>query len=154
MERETFAYNVMSFGLCNAPITFQRAMTTPFQEHLRKFIEIFLDDFCVFSTKANHAQYLNKCFEKCEKLGISINAPKFEFVVPCGRLVEYIESQSGVAVDPNKLAAILKLSIPNQITAVKAFLGATSYYRHHIYLYIAIASPVIHLTKQVYTPCV
>ena len=50
-EWGTFAYNVMPFGLCNAPATFQRVMTIAFQEYLRKFIEVFLDDFCVFSTK-------------------------------------------------------------------------------------------------------
>ena len=50
----TFAYNVMPFGLCNAPATLQRVMTTAFQGYLRKFIEIFLDDFCVFNAKAEH----------------------------------------------------------------------------------------------------
>ena len=59
----TFAYNVMPFGLCNAPATFQRAMTTAFQGYLRKFIEIFLDDFCVFSAKAEHQNCLSKCFQ-------------------------------------------------------------------------------------------
>ena len=59
----TFAYNVMPFGLCNAPATFQRAMTSAFQGYLRKFIEIFLDDFCVFSTKAGHQTCLSKCFQ-------------------------------------------------------------------------------------------
>ena len=50
----TFAYNVMPFGLCNASATFQKVMTTTFQQYLRKFIKIFLDDFYVFSSKANH----------------------------------------------------------------------------------------------------
>lgn len=45
----TFAYNVMPFGLCNAPATFQRAMMTTFQKYLQTFIEIFLDAFCIFS---------------------------------------------------------------------------------------------------------
>ena len=50
----TFAYNVMPFGLCNAPATFQLVMTTAFQGYLQNFIEIFLDDFCVFSTKVDY----------------------------------------------------------------------------------------------------
>ena len=54
----TFAYIVMPFRLCNAPATFQRVMTEAFQEYLRKFMEIFLDDFAVFGTMEQHANYL------------------------------------------------------------------------------------------------
>jgi hypothetical protein len=80
----TYAYNVMPFGLCNAPATFQRVMTTAFQKYLRKFIEIFLDDFCVFSTCQHHAECLKQCFKQCREYGISINAAKSKFLVPCG----------------------------------------------------------------------
>ena len=59
----TFAYNVMLVELCNAPATFQRTMTNAFQQYLRKFIEIFLDDFSVFSSRADHAECLIKYFE-------------------------------------------------------------------------------------------
>ena len=72
----TYAYTVMSFGLCNAPATFQRVMTVAFQDYLRHFMEIFLDDFCVFSTKETHAECLSKCFAQCKKYGISLNAAK------------------------------------------------------------------------------
>jgi hypothetical protein len=148
----TFAYNVMPFGLCNAPATFQRVMTTAFQKYLRKFIEIFLDDFCVFSTRQQHAECLKKCFEQCREYGISINAAKSEFLVPCGRLLGHIVSKEGIAVDPDKVAAILLLPIPEHITGVKAFLGATSYYRRHIYFYAQIAAPLTYLTKQTDVP--
>ena len=39
------------FGLCNAPGTFQRLMTSPFNEYLFLFVLIFLDDVLVFSRK-------------------------------------------------------------------------------------------------------
>jgi hypothetical protein len=48
-----YAHNKMPFGLCNVPATYQRLVITAFQEYLHKFIELFLDDFCVFSTKVN-----------------------------------------------------------------------------------------------------
>ena len=142
----------MPFGLCNAPATFQRAMTTAFQGYLRKFIEIFLDDFCVFSAKAEHQNCLSKCFQQCEKFGISINAAKSEFAVPCGRLVGHIVSNKGIGVDPDKVAAIRKLEIPEHMTALKGFLGATGYYRRFIYFYAQVAAPLTHLTKQTNLP--
>ena len=142
----------MPFGLCNAPTTFQQVMTTAFQGYLRKFIEIFLDDFCVFSTKAKHQNCLSKCFQQCEKFGISINAAKSEFAVPCGRLVGHIVSNKGIGVDPDKIAAIQKLEIPEHMTALKGFLGATGYYRRFIYFYAQVAAPLTHLTKQIDLP--
>ncbi|GJV81043.1 reverse transcriptase domain-containing protein [Tanacetum coccineum] len=44
----TFAYRRMSFGLCNAPTTFQRCMTAIFHDMVEDFIEVFMDDFSVF----------------------------------------------------------------------------------------------------------
>jgi hypothetical protein len=125
----TFAYNVMPFGLCNALATFQRVVTIAFQEYLRNFMEIFLDDFCVYSTWKEHANCLKKCFEQYRKFGISINATKPEFLVPCGRLLGHIVSKEGIVVDPDKIFAILLLPIPLHIMGVKSFLGGTRYYR-------------------------
>jgi hypothetical protein len=38
----------MSFGLCNAPATFQRCMLGIFSDMVECFLEIFMDDFSVF----------------------------------------------------------------------------------------------------------
>ncbi|GJU02660.1 reverse transcriptase domain-containing protein [Tanacetum coccineum] len=44
----TFAYRQMSFGLYNAPATFQRCMTTIFHDMVEDFMEVFMDDLSVF----------------------------------------------------------------------------------------------------------
>jgi hypothetical protein len=44
----TFAYRRMPFGLCNAPVTFQRCMISIFSDMVEHFLEIFMDDFSVF----------------------------------------------------------------------------------------------------------
>ncbi|XP_040956102.1 uncharacterized protein [Gossypium hirsutum] len=38
----------MSFGLCNAPATFQRCMENIFFDYVEKIIEVFMDDFTVY----------------------------------------------------------------------------------------------------------
>nr|GEV17582.1 RNA-directed DNA polymerase homolog [Tanacetum cinerariifolium] len=45
---ETFAYRRMPFGLCNAPATFQRCMTTIFHDMCKYFMEVFMEDFSIF----------------------------------------------------------------------------------------------------------
>ena len=44
----TYAYKRMPFGLCNAPSTFQRCMTTIFSDFCEKIVEVFMDDFSVY----------------------------------------------------------------------------------------------------------
>ena len=44
----TFAYRRMSFGLCNAPATFQRCIMAIFQDMMTHCMEVFMDDFSVF----------------------------------------------------------------------------------------------------------
>ena len=36
-------------GDCNAPSTFQQLMTATFQDYIRRFIHIYLDDIFIFS---------------------------------------------------------------------------------------------------------
>ena len=43
-----FAYRRMSFGLCNAPTTFQRCMLAIFSDMVEKNIEVFMDKFSFF----------------------------------------------------------------------------------------------------------
>jgi len=43
----TFAYRRMPFGLCNAPAMFQHCMLSLFSDMVKKFLEIFMDDFSV-----------------------------------------------------------------------------------------------------------
>jgi hypothetical protein len=50
------AYNVMPFGLCNAPPTFQKVVTKTFKPYLNKLLQVFLDDFSVYGNKKNHLE--------------------------------------------------------------------------------------------------
>ena len=43
----TFAFKRMSFGLCDAPSTFQRCMMLIFSEMVEDTIDVFMDDFSV-----------------------------------------------------------------------------------------------------------
>ena len=58
------SFKVLSFGLTNAPTTFQGVMNIFFQQHLGKFVLVYLDDIWVFSkTQKEHLEHLCKIFE-------------------------------------------------------------------------------------------
>ena len=46
----TFAFRRMPFGLCNAPVTFQRCMMSIFSNLVEEVMEIFMDDFLVYGS--------------------------------------------------------------------------------------------------------
>jgi hypothetical protein len=45
---ETYAYCRMSFGICNAPLSFQRCMMSIFSDMIKEITEVFMDDFSVY----------------------------------------------------------------------------------------------------------
>ena len=50
----TFAFRRMPFGLCNAPVTFQRCMMSIFSDLVEEAMEIFMDDFSVYGSSFEH----------------------------------------------------------------------------------------------------
>ena len=58
----TFAYRRMSFGLCNAPASFQRCMMAIFSDLIEDIMEVFMDDFSVYGTSFEH------CLENLDRV--------------------------------------------------------------------------------------
>ena len=56
----TFAFKMMSLGLCNAPATFQRCMLSMFSDFVEEAREVFMDDFSVYGSS------FEKCLENLE----------------------------------------------------------------------------------------
>jgi hypothetical protein len=77
----TFVYVVMSFGLCNASIAFQRIMTYDFSKLLYKSMVVFIDDFNTQTSQEEHFEMLKACFQRCREVGISLNPQKVYLVV-------------------------------------------------------------------------
>jgi len=144
----TFAYKVMPFGLCNAPATFQRVMTQAFQKYLRVLVEIFLDDFCTFSTKEDHLKWLGKCLDQCAEFGISLNLKKCTFGVPSGKLLGHIVSMVIIATNLNKVKKITNLLVSNTVMGVYRFIKHVSYYRRFIYAFAQICQPFTNFLKK------
>ena len=93
IERGTSAFNWMPFGLCNAPRTFQRLMMDIFQDFLRNFLEVFIDDFAVFSLQKDHLHYLRKTFQQCREIDLKLHPGKGFFGIFSGVLVGHMVSR-------------------------------------------------------------
>ncbi|KAL2631182.1 hypothetical protein R1flu_015868 [Riccia fluitans] len=146
-EWGAFAYRVMPFGLKNAPSTFQRVVTTAFEEYLNEFMQTYLDDFTIYGSRTDHLGHLRKCLEKCRKFSISLNPDKSVFGVSSGVLLGHIISKDGLLLDPAKIDAILQMEAPGDLKGVQCFIGAVGYYRRFIRDFAHIALPLFGLLQ-------
>jgi hypothetical protein len=56
----------MSFGLCNAPASFQRCMMVIFSDLIEKVMEVFMDDFSIYGkTFKDCLANLDKMLKRC-----------------------------------------------------------------------------------------
>ncbi|GJY53892.1 reverse transcriptase domain-containing protein [Tanacetum coccineum] len=70
----TFSYRRMSFGLCNAPGTFQRCMMAIFHDMIEETMEVFMDDFLVIVDPFSSClSYLDKTLKRCEDTNLVLN---------------------------------------------------------------------------------
>ncbi|GJU56281.1 reverse transcriptase domain-containing protein [Tanacetum coccineum] len=70
----TFDYRRMPFGLCNAPVTFQRYMIAIFHDMCKDFMEVFMDDFSIFGNSFNsYLNNLSKMLARCEETNLVLN---------------------------------------------------------------------------------
>ena len=71
-------------------------------------MQVFLDDFVVYSRKTKLFEHLRLCLEWCRQGRFSLNLAKCAFGVTCGALLGHIVSQEGIGVNLEKVKAIME----------------------------------------------
>jgi hypothetical protein len=108
-----FQFRVMQFGHTNAPTTFQCLMNAVFQDCMRKFVLIFMDDIFVYSpTLQTHVTHLQEVFSILQEYKLYAKRSKCSFAVTQIEYLGHVISANGVATDPSKIDAMLKWPIP------------------------------------------
>ncbi|GJV54152.1 putative nucleotidyltransferase, ribonuclease H [Tanacetum coccineum] len=138
----TFAYRRMPFGLCNAPVTFQRCMTAINHDMCKDF----MDDFPVFGNSFDSClTNLSKMLARCEETNLVLHWEKCHFMVKEGIVLGHKISKSGIEVDHAKIDVIAKLPYPTNVKGVRSFLGHAGFYRRFIKDFSKIARPMTQL---------
>ncbi|KAM2524740.1 hypothetical protein PS1_031435 [Malus domestica] len=147
----TFAYRRMSFGLCNAPATFQRCMMSIFSDIVERFIEVFMDDFSVFCSNFDECFYhLQLVLKICEECNLVLKWEKYHFMVQQGVVFSHVISSKGIEVDKTKIDIISKLPPSTSVKGVRSFLGHARFYQRFIKDFSKISRPLCALlTKDV-----
>ena len=98
-----FVVVVMMFGIKTALMTFQRIVMEIFGEYISVFMQVFLDNFIVYSCTEEHLDHLWMCLEKCRRSQLSLNLAKCVFKVTSGTLLRLIVNKDKTIVDHSKM---------------------------------------------------
>lgn len=133
VEGGHYEYVRMSFGLKNAPSTFQRVIDNVLRELVGKICLVYIDDIIIFSTSLQeHIQSITKVFDKLRESNFKIQMGKCEFLRKEIAFLGHIITTQGIKPNPAKVHVIKNFPIPKTRREIKAFIGLISYYRKFI----------------------
>ncbi|GFW40732.1 hypothetical protein TNCV_4528211 [Trichonephila clavipes] len=126
-----YEFNTMSFGLRNAPSTFQRFITEVL--YGLDFVFPYLDDVLVASsTEEEHSEHLKMVFERFQQYGLRINVSKSVMGAAQVEYLGFLITAEGSRPLPEKVQAILSYKLPETIHDLRTFLGMINFYRRYL----------------------
>jgi hypothetical protein len=144
-----FEFLVMSFGLTNAPSTFQALMNDILKPFIQKFTLVFFDDILIYSSSwTEHLQHVKQVFQLLWDNNLVLMKSKCSFGKSAVTYLGHIVFAQGVAMDPSKVDVVESWPIPRTIRALRSFLGLIGYYRKFIAGYGSVAAPLTTLLKR------
>lgn len=136
----------MSFGLTNAPATFQRVMDNILTDLNDKCCLIYLDDIIIFSSSLQeHMLDLHAVFTRLNNANLKLQPNKSDFLRKEIEYLGHIITEKEIKPNPKKIEAIKAFPIPKTRKQIKSFLDLLGYYRKFIRDFANITKP---LTQQ------
>ena len=141
---------IMTFGLCNVPVTFQTFMNSIFKDLLDTGqVVIYLDDILIFTHTINQLNRLtHKVLEHLERHNLFLKPEKCFFDQKGIKYLGVIISEGQVKMDPAKVHGILNWPTSKTLKNVQAFLGFCNFYCCFVQDFSAIVHPLSQLTKK------
>ncbi|MBW0533595.1 hypothetical protein O181_073310 [Austropuccinia psidii MF-1] len=108
---------------------------------------VYIDDIIIYSEKWEvHVQHIDRVLSKCTPINMKISLEKCNFGQQEPLALGHKVSGLSLAIDQNKMAAVLKKPVPRNIKEMQYFLGFASYYRSHM-------KKFVHITSCLYRLC-
>lgn len=144
-----YQFKVMSFGLVNAPATFERLMERVLEGLLWKSALVYLDDVLVYGDSFKLAlERLKTVLDRLRAANVKLSPKKcclFRKEVP---FLGHIVTSEGVKTDPGKVESVKEWPVPRSVTEVRGFIGLCTYYRRFVKGFAQTAAPLHHLTRK------
>lgn len=111
-----YNFKVMSFGLTNAPASFQREMNRILLPLIGKCLFVYIDDIVVYSkTLEEHIYHLKLLFKILRKYKFTINIEKCDFCKQSVEVLGHVLTTNGLKTAPSKVQAIALWENPKNV---------------------------------------
>ena len=144
-----YQYNVMPFGLNNAPNIFQR-MVNELLLGCEKWSMAYIDDILIYTKSSieDHMSHVQLILDRLRKHKLKLKLTKCQWLKTEIKYLGFIVNRYGVSPCEEKVRAIKSLRPPENVRQVRGLLGMTSYYRRFIPGFAKISEPLVELTKK------
>ena len=125
-----FEPQVMYFGLCNSPGTFQRMMNSIFQELLHKnILANYMDNFVIpAKTMEELEERMIRFLKIAEKHNLCFKRSKCNFNMEEIPILEVIVGKGQVKMEQEKIKTVKEWKTPTRVKDVESFLRFTNFY--------------------------
>ncbi|XP_037931400.1 uncharacterized protein LOC119666190 [Teleopsis dalmanni] len=145
-----FEYNVMPFGLVNAPMVFQEVVSNIIRglENQHKIIS-YVDEVIIASTSVDEGLTILKEFlNAMASAGLTLRPSKCSFMQTKVKFLGHVINNAGIQPGTEKTRCIDEYPQPRNETEVRRFLGVTGFFRKFVKQYSLIAQPLSKFLKK------
>lgn len=108
-----YEYQVMPFGVTNAPAIFMDYMNRIFHPYLDKLVVVFIDDILIYSRDPKeHVEHLRIVLQILKENQLFAKLSKCEFWLEEVKFLGHVISKEGIVVDPVKVEVVLQWERP------------------------------------------
>ena len=122
-------------------------MNLVFQPFFGKSIRVYIDDFCIYSSRVLHLVRVDKGLSRLAQMGGQLNMAKCHIGETQVILLGHVVSATGIQVDPSKVSALLALTSPTTVKELTSFIQKVRYFGRFIHQLSQLAFPLEHLTN-------
>ena len=144
-----FEYQVMPFGLSNAPATFQRYVNKILAEKLDIFVVVYLDDILIYTEDPGqpHVEAVRWVLDQLRKHSLFANLKKCRFHQDEVRFLGYVVSSKGISMEAKRIEVVKDWPEPKSVRDIQVFLGFANFYRRFIQGFSRIAASLTSMLK-------
>ena len=154
--RGHYQFKKLSFGLKNAPATFQREMQGVLRGLPPGKVIIYIDDILILGdTYEEHLDLVRRTLYTLYKAGIRVNPTKCQWFREEVKFLGHLIGRRGLHKDPAYVEKVLEFPRPQTVRQIREFLGLVNFQRKFLPNCSVISAPLARMTggksKQIVT---
>eukprot|EP00253_Pinus_taeda_P013755 PITA_13755 len=117
--------------------------------YLDEFVIVFIDDILVYSKNGEeHVEHLTAVLRMSRENQLYAKLSKCSFFQAEVHYLGHVVSKEDIAVDPEKIRAIMESVTPKSVDVLRSFMDLAGYYRRFIKNFLQISHPITSLQRK------